>query len=34
MPYKDGAVHSGGFTEKDGKRLNPSEYIKGKVPEN
>jgi site-specific DNA-methyltransferase (adenine-specific) len=33
MPYKGGALHTGGFTEKDGKRLDPKEYTAGKVPE-
>ena len=33
LPYKDGTPHSGGFTEKDGKRLDPNEYTVGKVPE-
>ena len=34
VPYKGGKVHSGGFTEKDGGRLNPDEYDKGKPIEN
>jgi len=34
MPYKDGSLHSGGFTEKDGTRLKSVKYNKGKVPEN
>lgn len=33
IPYKDGSPHHGGFIEKTGKRLNPHEYQKGKVPE-
>ena len=33
LPYKDGTPHSGGFIEKDGSRLVPEEYTKGKVPE-
>lgn len=33
LPYKDGMPHSGGFVEKDGSRLNPEDYRKGKVPE-
>jgi hypothetical protein len=34
MPYKGGKVHTGGFTEKDGSKLDPLKYTKGKVPEN
>jgi site-specific DNA-methyltransferase (adenine-specific) len=34
LPYKGGKVHSGGFMEKDGSRLDPLKYTKGKVPEN
>jgi DNA modification methylase len=34
VPYKDGKVHTGGFTEKDGSRLNPDRYDKGKPIEN
>jgi DNA modification methylase len=33
MPYKGGNPHSGGFVERDGTRLVPDEYNKGKVPE-
>ncbi|MDR1681338.1 MAG: site-specific DNA-methyltransferase, partial [Prevotellaceae bacterium] len=34
VPYKGGKVHSGGFKEKDGSRLNPEEYNTGKPIEN
>jgi site-specific DNA-methyltransferase (adenine-specific) len=33
LPYKGGAPHKGGFTEKDGTRLLPENYTEGKVPE-
>ncbi|OAV68600.1 DNA adenine methyltransferase YhdJ [Bacteroidales bacterium Barb6XT] len=33
MPYKDGKPHAGGFIEKNGGRLDPEDYQKGKVPE-
>jgi len=33
FPYKGGTPHSGGFTEKDGRRLVPEKYTEGKVPE-
>jgi len=34
LPYKDGKPHAGGFTEKDGSRLDPEKHTEGKVPEN